>query len=210
MEILPAAGLPRTWSLPVVPRPCPISLSLSPPPPPSLSPSCKHKYNTCYFSTILPSPKHAVLLSHGVSSWGTSCSTGSKFQDKMKIFGGCSWFPAVWHAAGKMRFKHALCSDVPSHQHGAVSLKLGDLMTALGILWVFLAWVLCWFPVWATGRLSSHLSHRRSGRGLMDANDKHWSPLMLLIQMSHYALIMKSENKPFLTTRTKSWHHDHG
>jgi len=87
VEILPAAVLPRAQSLPVVPRPCTSGVLF-----PSLSEACKHKYKACYFSMIPPSLKHAVLLSHGVRSWGASCST---FQDKMKIFRGCSWFPAV-------------------------------------------------------------------------------------------------------------------
>lgn len=90
MEILPAAVLPRSQSLPVVHRPCTPGVLF-----PSLSEACKHKYKFCYFSMIPPSPKHAVLLSRGISSWGASCSLGSKFQDKMKIFRGCSWFPAV-------------------------------------------------------------------------------------------------------------------
>ena len=89
VEILPAAVLPWAQNLPVIPRPCtPGVLFLS------LSEACKHKYKACYFSRIPPSPKRAVLPSR-VSSWGASCSTGSKFQDKMKIFRGCSWFPAV-------------------------------------------------------------------------------------------------------------------
>lgn len=90
VEILPAAVLPQAQSLPVLPRPCTPGVLF-----PSLSEACKHKYKACYFSTSPPSPKSAVLPSHGVSSWGASCSTGSKFQGKMKIFRGCSWFPAV-------------------------------------------------------------------------------------------------------------------
>lgn len=148
VKILPAAVLPQKQSLPV-PRSCTPGVLF-----PSLSEACKQKRKACYFTMIPPSLGRGLLLSCAVSSWGTSCSAGSKFQDRIKIFRGCNWFPADWHTAGKTGFKHAFCLDVTSHLHGAVSLKLCDLMTALGILWKFLAWMLCWFQAWGTGRLS--------------------------------------------------------
>lgn len=90
VEILPAAVLCQAQSLPVVPRPCTPGMFF-----PSLSEACIHKCKTCYFSKISPSPKRALLLSHGVSCWGASCSMETKFQNKIKIFRGCSCFPAV-------------------------------------------------------------------------------------------------------------------
>lgn len=62
VEILPAAVLPGAQSLPGVPTSCTPGVLF-----PSLSEACKHKYKTCYFPTIPPSPKRSVLLSSGAS-----------------------------------------------------------------------------------------------------------------------------------------------
>lgn len=72
VEILPGAKL-----LPVIPRPCTpgvlFQLSLKP-----VNTSCK----ACCFSAITPSPQSAVLLSHGVRSWGISVPQGVSFRTR--------------------------------------------------------------------------------------------------------------------------------
>lgn len=113
-----------------------------------LSETCKHKYKAYCFSMIPPSPKHAVLLSHGVNFGGSLCFTGCKLQDMMKIFRGCSWFPTVWHSAGQTWVFHTCsCLDVPCTHHCSSWAGPPHSCTLQG----FLARVLCWSPVGATG-----------------------------------------------------------
>lgn len=163
-----------------------------------LSETYNHKYKTFYFSMIPPSPKHAVLLSRGVSFGGSLCFTGCKLQHKMKIFRGCSWFPTVWHTAGQTSWGFQTCPCLPVLCNQRCS--SGAEPPHSGIPWGALL-------VSSGGnrvRLSSHLSHCR---GLMGVNDKHRAPLVLLTQMSHYD--NQEQAIPHLA-RTMSWHRDLG
>lgn len=83
---MPVIVLSWAQSLPVIPGLCCTPGVFFP----YLSETYKHKYKACYFSMTPPSPKHAVLVSHGVSFGGSLCFTGCKLQDKMKILRGCS------------------------------------------------------------------------------------------------------------------------
>lgn len=78
-----------------------------------LSETHKHKYKSYYFSMIPPPPKHAVLLSRGLSFGDSLCVSGQDENlQRLQLVSN-----SVTHCRANMGFQTCPCLHVPCNQH---------------------------------------------------------------------------------------------